>query len=126
MRGQPPIRRSEYCRGLPHEVNSKAHWLWVRSQVDEARDLFTAGKANIARVQTLRCRLAGYAYIARFEVVLDVIEQDGCLLRASFPERNSWRAALKMGVDVVTQLMKSSRSTEAPMAVQPNVIKGTV
>jgi hypothetical protein len=40
-------------------------------------------------VENLRCRIAGYAYIRRFEIVLECIEREGCLLRADYPERKS-------------------------------------
>jgi phytoene/squalene synthetase len=89
------------------DVNSAAYREWVKNRVKLARKLFEGGRANLARVENARCRLAGYAYIARFEVVLDAIEQDGYLLRRDYAERKSNRAALKMGTAVVSQLMRS-------------------
>ena len=41
--------------------------------------------------------MAGYAYIARFEGVLDAIEREGYQLRADYPERKSPPAILRMG-----------------------------
>lgn len=80
----------------PSAVNSDGHRLWVQSQVRLARDYFRIGREYLSRVENLRCRIAGYAYVARFEVVLDVIEKDGYRLRPDYPERKNGRAALKM------------------------------
>jgi hypothetical protein len=41
----------------------------------------------LARVESLRCRVAGYAYLRRFEQVLADIERDDYVLRARYPER---------------------------------------
>jgi phytoene/squalene synthetase len=80
----------------PGEITGEAVQAWVRGQVLLARKLFEAGKANIAQVGNLRCRIAGFAYVARFELVLDAIERDGYRLRAAYPERKSTTALLKM------------------------------
>jgi phytoene/squalene synthetase len=71
----------------PWDVASPAYRDWVRERVRDARTSFSTGRDYLAQVACLRCRLAGYAYIRRFEVVLDGIERDGCLLRAAYPER---------------------------------------
>jgi len=41
--------------------------------------------------------LAGYAYIARFEYVLNAIAREHYQLRANYDERRSFRAALSIG-----------------------------
>jgi len=69
---------------------------WVASRVQLARTCFRLGREYAARVKNLRCRLAGYAYIARFEWMLSAIERDGYRLRAAYPQRKSWRAGLWM------------------------------
>jgi hypothetical protein len=79
----------------------------VRSQVQLARHHFSAGRTYLARVENLRCRLAGYAYIARFEVVLDAIEKDNYRLRPAYPERKSKQARLKVGLAALTQTIRS-------------------
>ena len=60
----------------------------------------------MTQVESARCRLAGYAYVARFEVVLDAIERDGYLLRSDYPERKSARAGLRMGWQALTQFLR--------------------
>ena len=69
---------------------------WVASRVQLARIFFQRGREYAAGVKNLRCRLAGYAYIARFEWMLYAIEKDGYHLRAAYPERKSLRAGLWM------------------------------
>ena len=79
------------------DVNSEAFHAWVKSRVQLAREYFEAGKEYFARVQNLRCRLAGIAYISRFEWVLDTIEREGYSLRPQYNERKSLGAGLRMG-----------------------------
>jgi hypothetical protein len=69
----------------------------VKSRAQLAREYFEAGKDYFARVQNLRCRLACFAYIARFEWVLDTIEREGYHLRPQYNERKSIGAGLRMG-----------------------------
>lgn len=92
----------------PTNVNHEAYRAWVQSQAELARNYFATGRSYMARVENPRCRLAGYAYIARFEVVLQTIERDGYRLRPAYPERKSKRAALKMGLEALGQLIISS------------------
>ncbi|HVM72761.1 MAG TPA: squalene/phytoene synthase family protein [Anaerolineales bacterium] len=69
---------------------------WVHEQVDLARACFQEGKTYINSLDNLRCKLAGVWYCARFECVLDLIEQDGFQLRADYPERHCLKVWLKM------------------------------
>jgi hypothetical protein len=79
------------------DVKSEAFHAWVKSRVDLAREYFKAGKEYFSRVQNLRCRLAGIAYISRFEWVLDTIEREGYILRPRYDERKGLGAGLRMG-----------------------------
>jgi hypothetical protein len=90
----------------PSAVNSAAYRQWVQSRVQLARRYFQAGKAYMSRVANTRCRIAGYAYIARFEVVLAAIEREDYRLRADYPERKSGRAALNMVWSALSQAFK--------------------
>lgn len=83
------------ARGIdPGEVESQAYRDWVQERVQVARACFRAGRRYMARVESLRCRIAGYAYINRFEIVLDCIEREGYLLRADYPERKGRRRGM--------------------------------
>jgi hypothetical protein len=78
------------------DVSSDAYRNWVKSRLQLAREYFKAGKDYFARVENPRCRLACYAYIARFEWLLDTIEREGHLLRPQYNERKSARTGLWM------------------------------
>lgn len=93
----------------PTDVYHPAYQAWVCHRVQAARRCFHAGRMAMAQVQNRRCRLAGHAYIARFEVVLDAIEKDGCRLRPDYPERKSKRAGLKMGLSALSQTFLASQ-----------------
>lgn len=78
----------------PGDVAHPAMRRWVTGRVALARDCFREGRAFIARLGNARRRLAGRAYIARFEYMANIIERDGYLLRAAYPERKTPRAVL--------------------------------
>jgi phytoene/squalene synthetase len=80
----------------PQDVQSDAYRAWVQSRVQLAREYFQAGRAYLARVQNVRCRLACFAYIARFEWLLDTIEREEYLLRPQYKERKIVRTGLHM------------------------------
>ena len=107
----------------PHDVHHPAYRDWVRGRVRLARDCFQAGKAYLAQVVTPRCRLAGYAYIARFEWVLDVIERDGYLLRPEYAERKSLRAGIKMGMTALSLALTPAKAAAPPRQMKPSEAK---
>ncbi len=80
----------------PQDVGSEAYRAWVKSRVQLARRYFKAGKDYFARVENPRCRLACFAYIARFEWLLGTVEREGYLLRPQYSERRSAAAGLQM------------------------------
>jgi hypothetical protein len=80
----------------PWDVKSKVYRDWVKENVQKARACFRAGRDHLTQVENLRCRIAGYAYIRRFEIVLDCIEHEDCLLRADYPERKTFSRRIEM------------------------------
>jgi phytoene/squalene synthetase len=78
-------------------VHSPAYRAWVQSRVRLAREHFQAGRAYFAQVPSARCRLAAMAYTARFSWLLDTLEREDYVLRASYPERKSVGTGLRMG-----------------------------
>jgi len=80
----------------PLDVHHEAYRTWVKSRVLLAREYFRASKGYFARVQNPRCRLACFAYIARFEWLLDTIERENFVLRPQYSERKSTRIGLQM------------------------------
>nr|NIP25476.1 hypothetical protein [Phycisphaerae bacterium]NIW46844.1 hypothetical protein [Gammaproteobacteria bacterium]NIX29291.1 hypothetical protein [Phycisphaerae bacterium] len=61
-----------------------------------ARACFKTGKDYLAQVKNIRLRIAGHAYIARFEVVLDAIERQDYRLASEYPQGRTLDAGLKM------------------------------
>jgi phytoene/squalene synthetase len=80
----------------PQDVQNDAYCAWVQERVQLAREYFKAGKGYFAQVQNARCRLACFAYIARFEWLLDTIEREGYCLRPHYDERKSVGTGLRM------------------------------
>ena len=78
------------------DVHSDAYRAWVKSRVVLAREYFRASKQYFTRVENPRCRLACMAYTARFEWLLDTIEQEGYCLRSQYGERKSALTGLWM------------------------------
>ena len=105
----------------PFDVTHDAYRAWVKSRVLRARTCFKAGKAYLAQVENLRCRLAGYAYIARFEWVLDAIERDSYLIQAAYPERKSLGVGLKMAWGTFAMEVTARKPERAPRAARRSV-----
>jgi phytoene/squalene synthetase len=70
------------------DVESTVFRAWVRDRVVLARRYFLDGKRYLDDLEVLRCKIAGYWYCARFEVILDRIESDNYILRSEY---NGWR-----------------------------------
>ena len=86
----------------PCDWDHPAYRDWIAFRVALARDYFRKGLAFIRRLESPRCRLAGYAYVARFEWMARLIERDDYHLRAHYPDRKSLRAGLWMAGEVCT------------------------
>lgn len=81
-----PTEYVERFRIDPCAWDSPAYRAWVKSRVELAWHYFRDGRMYLARVKSLRCRLAGYAYIARFTGVLAAIERENFRLRANYSD----------------------------------------
>lgn len=110
---------------IPHEVLaanhielqdvwSNAYRAWVKNRVQLAREYFQGGKEYFARVENTRCRLACFAYISRFEWLLDTIEKEGYRLRPQYRERNSLRTGLWMSLLTLSCLLNSREAGTLP------------
>jgi phytoene/squalene synthetase len=85
----------------PRDVEVASYRDWVSYRVHLARAYFKDGAGYLDQVQSVRCRLAGYAYMARFAGVLDTIEREGYRLRRRYPEFSRPEHALKVGSSVL-------------------------
>jgi phytoene/squalene synthetase len=70
---------------------------WVRDRVELARRYFIEGKRYLDDIEVLRCKIAGYWYCARFEVILDAIEKDEYILRANYNGRRKISTWIRIG-----------------------------
>jgi phytoene/squalene synthetase len=77
-------------------ISSPPFRAWIQARVELARGYFQEGKRYLDELEVLRCKIAGYWYCARFEVVLDAIEKDGYLLRREYKERRKLATWIKM------------------------------
>ncbi|HEU0028504.1 MAG TPA: squalene/phytoene synthase family protein [Ktedonobacterales bacterium] len=84
----------------PSDVDSATYREWVRSRVERARAYFRAGARYLHQVKSLRCRIAGFAYTARFTGILDAIEREGYQLRPAYPDVTGIRYGLRMAGSV--------------------------
>lgn len=100
----------------PDHFESAPFRKWVELRVGLARKLFKSGKAHLAKVENRRCRLAGFFYIARFEIVLDAIERDGYILRPEYAERKGIGAWLKMLKLSASMLLNNFKSKKAELS----------
>jgi phytoene/squalene synthetase len=100
------------------DVQNDAYRAWVKSRVQLAREYFEAGRSYFAQVLNLRCRLACFAYIARFEWLLDTIEKEDYCLRPQYTERRSFGTGLRMGLSTLSFVINRGE----PKTVHPQIV----
>ena len=98
----------------PQDVGSDAYRAWVKGRVKLARKYFKAGREYLRQVENPRCRLAGFAYTARFEWLLDTIEREGYNLRPQYNERKSFATGLQMSLDTLSSIINWSGAGLSP------------
>ena len=104
----------------PQDVHSPAYRAWVKSRVSLAREYFEAGKGYFARVQNPRCRLACFAYIARFDWLLDTFEREGYCLRPQYNERKSAGTGLRMSWLTLSAMFNWRGTVTTPRPIYPH------
>lgn len=100
----------------PQDFDAPGYRQWVQQRVNLARRCFASGRNHLARVESLRCRLAGYLYMARFEWLLDAIEKDGYSLRLEYNPHKRLRAGLSMAWLALLSLFNLRPSEARPTA----------
>ena len=98
----------------PQDIQSTVYREWVRSRIQLARRYFLAGKNYIAQIANPRCRWAGFAYVARFEWLLNTIEQEAYVLRPEYRERKSPGTIYRMGWLTLASMIDSRRQHSVP------------
>ena len=103
----------------PFDVESPAYRQWVRMRIGLARQYFRTGKLYFYRCGNLRHRLAGMAYIARFEWLLEKIEKEDYHLRRNYQEIKSLGAGLKMVWLTLVSMVLIPRGIAVTLPVAP-------
>jgi phytoene/squalene synthetase len=101
----------------PQDVQKDAYRAWVKSRVQLAREYFKVGKEYFAQVQNPRCRLACFAYIARFEWLLDTIERENYFLRAQYKERKAAKTGLRMSWLTIASMLNWREVGTSPQPI---------
>ena len=102
----------------PQDVQTAAYRTWVRKQVELARAYFKTGKEYLHRVKSSYCRLAGFAYTARFEWLLNTIENEDFCLRPEYDERKSIGSGLQMSWLAFSSMMDRGGQRILPAPVR--------
>ena len=90
----------------PADFRCDAYRAWVRERVLQARAHFDAGQSYFAHLPSRRHRLAGIAYMARFEWLIQTLERNGFELQGDYAEQRSLATGLRMGRYVVSSLAR--------------------
>jgi phytoene/squalene synthetase len=106
------------------DADSPAYSAWAQMRVALARQYFAAGRRYIKQVQCARCRLAAYAYISRFETVLEVIEHDGFTLRTEYSASKTLGAGLRMFGSIIASSLGVNGLAPAGKRIEPDGLTG--
>jgi phytoene/squalene synthetase len=102
----------------PEDTDSDAYRIWVAARVEQARGDLDAGRSYFTRLECRRHRLAGLAYIGRFDWLTETIAKDGFRLRRRYDDARGLRAVLRMGGLTVAG-MTGYRTMMPPTPVPP-------
>jgi len=94
----------------PADVERDPYRAWVSDRVRLARAHLDVGKDYFARVESRRHRLAGVAYIARFEWLIETLEREDFRLRPDYGERRGLATQLQIGRSILGSLTARRRS----------------
>lgn len=104
----------------PLDVDHEAYVTWVKTRVELARSLFANGRQCLARVQCRRCRIAGYAYMARFERVLHDIERNHYHLSHHYTKTGRLAFGLTVLRSVLADVLSGTRwQIRRPVVLEP-------
>ncbi|NJD59112.1 MAG: hypothetical protein FIA98_06915 [Anaerolineae bacterium] len=101
----------------PEDLHKPAVRRWIYERARLAHEYFETGRAYVSTVKSLRCRLAGFAYLARFEWMLKAIERNKYCLKADYPERKKFKVFLWIAVYVIKALLRIRWRTTEPVEI---------
>jgi phytoene/squalene synthetase len=109
----------------PFDLHQEAYRRWVCSQIKLARSYFKSGRGYLSRVRSLRCRLAGYAYSARFEWVLRTIQRENFCLRLEYPDRKKLPSAVWMMGRTLLSLIQTPVWKKVPIPLPASEVEAS-
>jgi len=101
----------------PGAIHCDAYRRWVADRVQLARTYLEAGRAYFARVQNWRHQLAGLAYVARFEWLIEALERDGFTVRPHYDDALTVRTELRMAWLTMSRLASAQLATPSLLPV---------
>ena len=101
----------------PQDVQSDAYRSWVQNRIQLARTYFREGRQYLSQVENLRCRFACFAYVERFEWLLDTIEREDYHIRPQYRERKRFGNALRMISLALSSMIDLHRGDMPPRTV---------
>jgi hypothetical protein len=106
----------------PGDVRSTAYRAWAERRVGVARTYLDGGAAYFRRVESVRHRLAGLAYIARFEWLIEIIEQDEFTIRPRYAAPRGPRTRARIAMTLARRLV--TRSANPPSSAPVEAARG--
>jgi phytoene/squalene synthetase len=104
----------------PEDVDADAYRAWVEGRVRLARANLDAGRIYFGRVGSRRHRLAGLAYIARFEWLIDALRREDYRVRPRYDEVESLAIGLGMAWRTISSMTGLRKlSARPPIAASP-------
>jgi phytoene/squalene synthetase len=104
----------------PHDITSEAYRAWIGDRVELAQHCFAAGRQYLMQVENLRCRIAGFAYIARFEGALQRLRRADYLIKSDSNDHISLMAGLRLTWSILTLSLKHRRIQSKSAVVSAN------
>jgi hypothetical protein len=101
----------------PGDVQSAAYRAWVAKRVGLARAHLEAGAAYFRSVESLRHRLAGLAYIARFEWLIETLELDDFTVRPRYVAPRRPGGDLRMAMTLGRRMVMPRARSASPVPV---------
>jgi phytoene/squalene synthetase len=98
----------------PEDVGSDAYRAWVEGRVLLAAAQFETGRAYFARVENRRHRLAGLAYMARFEWLIETLMREDFKLPPRYNKQDRLVAGPGRGMHAIAWIIDSWRVHTLP------------
>jgi phytoene/squalene synthetase len=104
----------------PDDIHTDAYRAWVAERVDLARSCFQDGRAYLELVRSARHRLAVLGYMARFEWLIQALENDAFQIRSRYPGAGRLATGLRMSGLTLSWLSGLRRGgASSPIATRP-------